>query len=49
MQKLETDYQILPPEVPLMKKQQKKNNIQGNIKTLLERDSEVEKVMKKEI
>ena len=41
MQKPESDDQALPPGVLPMKEQQKKYNIQGYIKTLLERDCEV--------
>ena len=46
MWKLETNNQTLSPRVPLLKSQQKKRNIQGNTKTLLGSDCEVEKVMR---
>ena len=40
MWKPETDNQILPPGLSLI------DNIQGNINPLLERDSEMEKIIK---
>ena len=45
MWKPKTDNQILPPGVPPMEKE-KKNNIQDDMKILLERGGEVEKMMR---
>ena len=46
MWKPETNNKTLPTRLPPMEGQQKKHNIQGNIRTVLGKECEVEKMMR---